>query len=171
MSVCGIKGGHWHTSMMEALVKISPYPSLSCRSTPTMIMRSMLVALASAVATTQVLAASNDAVTPEDVLNSMKDVDELSADTHSHAKEIGTDFNRKHFILGACSSFSVDANVQVNTLPRTHTSAVGLRSRGLERSMMNLKPNPRRHSTIKAKRRFAQRFTGYVKGGHHILRV
>ncbi|KAI8689387.1 hypothetical protein NCS56_00202100 [Fusarium sp. Ph1] len=65
-----------------------------------MIMRSVLAALASAIATTQVLAASNDAATPEDVLNSMKDVDKLSADTHSHAKEIGTDFNRKHFIPG-----------------------------------------------------------------------
>ncbi|KAH7274726.1 hypothetical protein B0J15DRAFT_587426 [Fusarium solani] len=68
-------------------------------------MRSVLAVLASAIATTQVLAASNDAATPEDVLNSMKDVNKLSANTHSHAKEIGTDFNRKHFILGACASY------------------------------------------------------------------
>ncbi|RSL67963.1 hypothetical protein CEP54_003038 [Fusarium duplospermum] len=65
-----------------------------------MIMRPVLLALASAIAITRALAASNDAATPEDVLNSMKDVGKLSADTHSHAKEIGTDFNRKHFILG-----------------------------------------------------------------------
>ncbi|EEU40560.1 uncharacterized protein NECHADRAFT_105872 [Fusarium vanettenii 77-13-4] len=69
-----------------------------------MIMRSVLAALASAMATTQVLAASNDAATPEDVLSSMRAVDKLSADTHSHAREIGTYFNRKHFILGACVS-------------------------------------------------------------------
>lgn len=31
--------------------------------------------------------------------------------------------------------------------------------------MMNSKPNPGRHSTTKAKRRFAQHFTEYVKGG------
>jgi hypothetical protein len=150
--------------MMEALVKIGPYPSLSFRFLPIMIMRSVLAVLASAIATTQVLAASNDAATPEDVLNSMKDVNKLSANTHSHAKEIGTDFNRKHFILGACASYGVDANAQTNTLPRTHTLAVGIRSRGLRRLMMNLRPNPRRHSTIKAKRIFAQRFTWYVKG-------
>lgn len=30
---------------------------------------------------------------------------------------------------------------------------------------MSLKLNPGRHSTTEAKRRFAQRFTGYVKGG------
>ncbi|KAL2691188.1 hypothetical protein Neosp_001569 [[Neocosmospora] mangrovei] len=69
-----------------------------------MIMRSVLAALALAIATTQVLAASDNAATPEDVLNSMMAVDKLSADTYSHAKEIGTDFNRKHFILGACVS-------------------------------------------------------------------
>lgn len=119
--------------MMEALVKIGPYPSLSFRFIPIMIMHSVLAALTSAIATTQVLAASNDAATPEDVLNSMKDLDKLSADTHSHAKEIGTDFNRKHFILGAGASSEVDANAQANTLPRTHTLAVGLRSRGLGR--------------------------------------
>ncbi|RSL92775.1 hypothetical protein BHE90_007913 [Fusarium euwallaceae] len=66
-----------------------------------MIIRPVLLALASTIAPTQVIAASNDAATPEDVLNSMRNVEKLSADTHSHAKEISTDFNRKHFILGA----------------------------------------------------------------------
>ncbi|KAI8722938.1 hypothetical protein NCS52_00148200 [Fusarium sp. LHS14.1] len=70
-----------------------------------MIMRSVLAALALAIAITQVLPASNDAAIPEDVLNSMMVVDKLSADTHSHAKEIGTDFNRKHFILGAYDTY------------------------------------------------------------------
>lgn len=110
----GIKGGHCHMSMMEALFKIGPYPPRSFRFLPAMIMRSVLAALASAMATTQVLAASNDAATPEDVLSSMRAVDKLSADTHSHAREIGTYFNRKHFILGACVSVGVDANAQAN---------------------------------------------------------
>lgn len=101
-------------SMVEALFKIGPYPSRSFRFLATMIMRSVLAALALAIAATQVLAASNDAATSEDVLDSMMAVDKLSADTYSHAKEIGTDFNRKHFILGACVSSRVDANAQAN---------------------------------------------------------
>ncbi|RSM16212.1 hypothetical protein CDV31_004531 [Fusarium ambrosium] len=43
-----------------------------------MIMRTVLLALASAIATTQALAALNDAATPEDVLNSMKNVEKLT---------------------------------------------------------------------------------------------
>lgn len=68
-----------------------------------MIVRSMFLTLALANAATQIFAAPNDAATPEDVLNSMKGIDRLSSDTYSHAKEIGTDFNKKHFILGACA--------------------------------------------------------------------
>ncbi|KAI8679158.1 hypothetical protein NCS57_00192600 [Fusarium keratoplasticum] len=98
-------------------------------------MHSVLATLASAIATTQVLAASNDAATPEDVLNSMKDLDKLSADTRSHAKKLDT-------------YLSCRATIE-----------------GVGKINDELKPNSRRHSTIKAKRRFAQRFTVYLKGG------